>query len=71
VEHYEIAGYGCVRTYAELLGDEKGVELLTDTLEEEKQTDQRLTELATEINVEAEEQEEAATPNRKSKSARA
>jgi ferritin-like metal-binding protein YciE len=54
VEHYEIAGYGCVRTYAELLGDEKAVELLEQTLEEEKETDQKLTQLAEKINVEAE-----------------
>ena len=40
VEHYEIAGYGCVRTYAELLGDKKAAGLLQKTLDEEKQTDQ-------------------------------
>ena len=34
VEHYEIAGYGCARTYAELLGDTKGAQLLRTTLEE-------------------------------------
>lgn len=54
VEHYEIAGYGCVRTYAELLGDKKAVQLLEKTLNEEKQTDSKLTELARAINVEAE-----------------
>jgi ferritin-like metal-binding protein YciE len=54
VEHYEIAGYGCVRTYAELLGDKKAVQLLQKTLDEEKETDTKLTELAREINVEAE-----------------
>jgi ferritin-like metal-binding protein YciE len=54
VEHYEIAGYGCVRTYAELLGDKKAVQLLQKTLDEEKQTDSKLTELARAINVEAE-----------------
>lgn len=37
VEHYEIAAYGCARTYAELLGDEEGVCLLKATLSEEKQ----------------------------------
>ena len=36
VEHYEIAGYGCARTYAELLGDDEGVSLLKGTLNEEK-----------------------------------
>jgi ferritin-like metal-binding protein YciE len=55
VEHYEIAGYGCVRTYAELLGDKKAAGLLQKTLDEEKQTDQKLTKLSLKINVEAEE----------------
>jgi len=54
VEHYEIAGYGCVRTYAELLGDKQAVKLLQQTLDEEKETDQKLSELARSINVEAE-----------------
>jgi ferritin-like metal-binding protein YciE len=54
VEHYEMAGYGCARTYAELLGDTKGAKLLQQTLEEEKATDEKLTELAkSTINVEA------------------
>jgi ferritin-like metal-binding protein YciE len=46
VEHYEIAGYGCVRTYAEELGDRKSATLLEETLNEEKETDQKLTRLA-------------------------
>jgi ferritin-like metal-binding protein YciE len=54
VEHYEIAGYGCVRTYADLLGNKKAAQLLQKTLDEEKQTDQKLTKLAESINVEAE-----------------
>jgi ferritin-like metal-binding protein YciE len=54
VEHYEIAGYGCVRTYAELLGESKAAKLLQQTLDEEKETDQKLTELARGINIEAE-----------------
>jgi ferritin-like metal-binding protein YciE len=53
VEHYEIAAYGTVRTYAELLAHDRAVELLEETLEEEKETDQKLTELAGTINVEA------------------
>jgi ferritin-like metal-binding protein YciE len=54
VEHYEIAGYGCARTYAEILGDRKGADLLDQTLEEEAATDKKLTELAkTLINLEA------------------
>jgi ferritin-like metal-binding protein YciE len=59
VEHYEIAGYGCVRTYAELLGEDKAVSLLEKTLEEEKETDEKLTELAEDINVEAMSAEES------------
>jgi ferritin-like metal-binding protein YciE len=46
VEHYEIAGYGCARTYAELLGDEEGADLLNQTLQEEGETDKKLTHLA-------------------------
>jgi len=41
VEHYEIAGYGCVRTYAELLGHSNFVSLLQTTLDEEKATDEK------------------------------
>jgi len=54
VEHYEIAGYGCVRTYAELLGETKAAKLLQKTLDEEGKTDQALTKLSEQINVEAE-----------------
>jgi ferritin-like metal-binding protein YciE len=46
VEHYEIAGYGTVRTYAELLGDQEAVRLLERTHQEEEETDERLTEIA-------------------------
>jgi ferritin-like metal-binding protein YciE len=46
VEHYEIAGYGTARTYADLLNDKEGANLLEMTLEEEKATDQKLTKLA-------------------------
>lgn len=53
VEHYEIAAYGSVATYAELLGEDEAVELLNQTLEEEKETDQKLTQVAKKINVEA------------------
>jgi len=47
VEHYEIAGYGTVRSLAETLGQGEIAELLGQTLEEEKETDEKLTELAT------------------------
>ncbi|MGC1371163.1 MAG: ferritin-like domain-containing protein [Candidatus Sulfotelmatobacter sp.] len=53
VEHYEIAGYGTVRDFAEILGENDHVSLLEQTLEEEKQTDQKLTDLAQEINPQA------------------
>jgi|ERR1043166_1604260 ferritin-like metal-binding protein YciE len=46
VEHYEIAGYGCARTYAQLLGDKQGARLLDTSLREEAQTDKKLTKLA-------------------------
>jgi ferritin-like metal-binding protein YciE len=54
VEHYEIAGYGSVIAYADLLGESEQASLLRETLEEEKETDEKLTELSKEINVEAE-----------------
>lgn len=60
VEHYEIAAYGCVRSYANLLGDTKAASLLEETLEEEKQTDEKLTQLSETINVEAAGQESEA-----------
>src|ERR1700747_1483969 len=46
VEHYEIAAYGCVRTYANLLGEDDAVRLLEQPLKEERETDQKLTKLA-------------------------
>ena len=46
VEHYEIAAYGTTRTLAELLGLTKAAELLQQTLDEEKETDEKLTQLA-------------------------
>jgi ferritin-like metal-binding protein YciE len=80
VEHYEIAAYGTVRTYAELLGEDTAAQLLEQTLEEEKETDQKLTDMAGEINVKAlgesseegsQEGEEEAPMRKKAKSARA
>ena len=49
VEHYEMAGYGCVRTFARLLGHEDAAQLLQTTLDEEGSTDKKLTELAESI----------------------
>jgi len=54
VEHYEMAGYGCVRTFATLLGYDDAARLLQATLDEEGAADKKLTKLAeTVINVEA------------------
>jgi ferritin-like metal-binding protein YciE len=59
VEHYEIASYGCVCTYAEMLGYDQVHDLLGQNLEEEETTDEKLSELAESvINVEAEESED-------------
>lgn len=77
VEHYEIAGYGTVRTLAGLLGEDEHVNLLEQTLEEEKQTDQKLTELAENINsqsmetVEGEAEESEGRRTRNGKGSRA
>jgi ferritin-like metal-binding protein YciE len=46
VEHYEMAGYGSARTYANMLGDQKAANLLQQTLDEEGDTDKRLTQIA-------------------------
>lgn len=48
VEHYEIASYGCLVTYAKLMGHTEAQELLAATLAEEKETDELLTLIATE-----------------------
>jgi ferritin-like metal-binding protein YciE len=53
VEHYEIAAYGCVKTWAGLLGETEAQSLLERTLNEEKQTDEKLTELSADINLTA------------------
>ena len=59
VEHYEMAGYGCARTFAQLLGLDEVADLLQETLDEEGNADKKLTELAeTAINVEASAAEE-------------
>lgn len=54
VEHYEIASYGTVRTYAEVLGDLESAQILQTTLDEEGETDKKLTDLASSLNLEAE-----------------
>jgi len=72
VEHYEMAAYGTVRTWATLLGEQDSANLLEETLNEEKEADQKLTEIAESINVEAREgegeEEEAQVSSRSRKS---
>jgi ferritin-like metal-binding protein YciE len=54
VEHYEIAAYGSLRTYASMLDNDEAVRLLEETLNEEKETDQILNQLAENtVNVKA------------------
>ena len=65
VEHYEMAGYGCARTYAEEIGDKKGARLLDTTLREEEATDSKLTKLAKSVvNLRAKNPRSAATKKR-------
>ena len=71
VEHYEIAAYGTVCAFAEELGETEQNSLLNETLQEEKETDEKLTQLAQQINAQAnegaeqEESEEEATASKK------
>lgn len=54
IEHYEIASYGTLKSFAEILGENEVVSLLEETLDEEKEADIRLTEIAeSSINVQA------------------
>jgi ferritin-like metal-binding protein YciE len=63
VEHYEIALYGGLRAYAELLHETKAAKLLDESLEEEKQADATLNEIATQVvNLQAAREEEEAEP---------
>jgi ferritin-like metal-binding protein YciE len=54
VEHYEIAAYGTLATFAEVLEMQEAKDLLGQTLEEEKETDEKLTGIASQINPQAE-----------------
>jgi ferritin-like metal-binding protein YciE len=56
VEHYEIAAYGTLVEWAKILGMDDAVELLQQTLAEEKETDEKLTMVASELNLQAQEQ---------------
>ncbi|MGO4880274.1 MAG: ferritin-like domain-containing protein [Bryobacteraceae bacterium] len=53
VEHYETAGYGSVRTWAQQMGHSEAAQLLQQTLDEEKQADKKLTEIAATLKLEA------------------
>jgi ferritin-like metal-binding protein YciE len=74
VEHYEIAAYGTVSEFAKILGESEHISLLEETLQEEKETDEKLTALAKAINPqaneggdEAEESETATSASKRSK----
>ena len=70
VEHYEIAAYGTACAFAEVLGESDQASLLNETLEEEKETDEKLTKLAEEINSqanEAGEEQEAVADDKKAR----
>ena len=75
IEHFEIAGYGALRMFANLLGENEHVSLIEQTLQEEKQTDGKLTELAERINLQAAQEREVSVPDHpgegKSKSSQA
>jgi len=58
VEHYEIATYGCLRAWADLLDEPEASRLLQQTLDEEGAADQKLSEIAESLNVEAAEDED-------------
>ena len=71
VEHYEMAGYGAARTFASVLGEDEAEDLLQTTLDEEGETDERLTEIAESIvNEDAEEEEEESASSSRSRSRR-
>ena len=76
VEHYEIAAYGTVCAFAEELGESEQNSLLNETLQEEKETDEKLTQLAQKINAQANEgaeqeesEQEASASKKKSRRA--
>lgn len=59
VEHYEICGYGSVRTFAQVLGYKDAARVLQETLKEESETDEKLTQIAKKLNALAESADEA------------
>ena len=60
VEHYEIASYGTLATFAEIMGHQDAKDLLGQTLDEEKEADEKLTQVAGQINFEAQSEGEEA-----------
>jgi ferritin-like metal-binding protein YciE len=71
VEHYEIAAYGTVCTYAKILGNREALELLKETMNEEEETDKRLSQIAASVNLEAAQaQPPQARSGKKSRTAR-
>ena len=71
VEHYEIAAYGTCCTYAKQLGNRDALELLKLTMNEEEETDKRLSQIAAQINLEAAEgPPPRATAGKKTRTAR-
>lgn len=71
VEHYEIATYGTLKTWAELMGESEAAELLAETLDEEKAADEKLTGIAeSTINAEENESEEDEQPEKQSRRGR-
>ena len=74
VEHYEMAGYGCLRTWATVLGYSDAAELLQQTLDEEGAADHKLSDIAESLNLEAQEEseeEEEAKPRTRRRAAAA
>jgi ferritin-like metal-binding protein YciE len=65
IEHYEIARYGTLKTWAGLLGLNDAAKLLDQTLQEEKKTDDLLTKIAGKLNVEAKQGEQAQAGGKK------
>jgi len=64
VEHYEIAAYGTVRAMAEKLGESEAVKLLSQTLQEEKDTDVKLSKAADKMTIEEDNETEEEAPSR-------
>ena len=69
VEHYEIATYGTLATFAEVLEMQEAKDLLGQTLEEEKEADEKLTGIASQINPEAETEDQESEEGRMATSA--